>query len=85
MMTPVQILLVQTSFEMTGADGTALAARWQRLAAGASAPGRWRTSTEQAVQLAAILVLAVRGLGRRRLLRRPCAGLGARHPEACRR
>lgn len=72
MMTPLQILLVQTSFEMAGADGTALAARLgQRLTA--------RASAEQVPQLAAVLVLAVRGLSRRRLLRPAMRRLGARH------
>ena len=59
MMTPVQILLVQTSFQMAGGDGTTLAAGLaQRLTA--------RPRTEQVGQLAAALALAVRSLGRRR-------------------
>jgi hypothetical protein len=84
MMTPVQILLVQTSFEMAGADGTALATRLERrLAASTSAPWLARVPAERVRQLTALLVLAVRGLGRRRLLRSAMRRLGARHADAC--
>jgi hypothetical protein len=67
-MTPDQILLVQTSFEMTGADGTALA---RSLAA--------RIDTAPA-PLARLLVLAVRGLTRRRVLEPALRRLAARDP-----
>ena len=78
MMTPLQILLVQTSFEMAGADGTALAAGLgRRLNAGRLAPAG------HARELAGVLVLAVRGLSRRRLLRPAIRRLGARHADAC--
>lgn len=67
-MTPDQILLVQTSFEMTGADGTALA---RSLGARIDVP---------AAPLARFLVLAVRGLSRRRALRPALLRLAARQP-----
>ena len=77
MIIPLQILLVQTSFEMAGGDGRALAARLGgRLGAGKLAPA------EHAHQLAGVLVLAVRGLSRRRLLRPAMRRLGARHADA---
>jgi hypothetical protein len=67
-MTPDQILLVQTSFEMTGVDGTALA---RSLNARLEAPiGR----------LAGLLVLAVRGLSRRRVLSPALRRLAVRYP-----
>jgi hypothetical protein len=69
-MTPDQILLVQTSFAMTGADGTALA---RSLSARLGAPGT------QVAPLAGLLVLAVRGLSRRGLLRPALQRLAARH------
>ena len=67
-MTPDQILLVQTSFEMTGADGTALA---RSLSARIDAP---------VAPLAGLLVLAVRGLSRQRVLKPALRRLAARHP-----
>ena len=71
-MTPDQILLVQTSFHMVGADGMALATTLQaRLPGEAPVLRRLRSAAppaEQARQLAAMLVLAVRGLSRSRAL-----------------
>jgi hemoglobin-like flavoprotein len=67
-MTPDQILLVQTSFQMTGADGTALA---RSLGTRLDTP---------AAPLASLLVLAVRGLSRRRVLQPALRRLMARHP-----
>ena len=67
-MTPDQILLVQTSFEMTGVDGTALA---RSLNARLEAP---------IAPLAGLLVLTVRGLSRRRVLSPALRRLAVRHP-----
>ena len=82
-MTPDQILLVQTSFQMVGADGMALATTLQaRLPGEAPVLRRLRSAAppaEQARQLAAMLVLAVRGLSRSRALRPALRRLGARH------
>jgi hemoglobin-like flavoprotein len=80
MMTPDQILLVQTSFQMMGADGTALASTLgSRLAIRELAlRGRLTgTPAEQARLLARLLVLAVRGLSRSRVLHRLRARLGS--------
>lgn len=71
-MTPDQILLVQTSFAMTGADGSALA---RSLTARLATSG----SATPAAPLAGLLVLAVRGLSRRRLLRPALQRLATRH------
>ena len=68
-MTPDQILLVQTSFEMTGADGTALARSLSaRIDAYGGAGFQTGTDREPIALLAGLLVLAVRGLSRRRVL-----------------
>lgn len=72
-MTPDQILLVQTSFQMMGADGTALAsALCSRLAIRELTLRGLLTGppAEQARLLARLLVLAVRGLSRSRALLR---------------
>ena len=80
-MTPDQILLVQTSFEMTGADGAALArslsARLERQAGGGDRPVAYGA---EVASLAGLLVLAVRGLSRKGLLRPALGRLAARHP-----
>lgn len=72
-MTPDQILLVQTSFEMMGADGTALALTLRARPVICELARRGRltgTPAEQARLLARLLVLAVRGLSRSRVLQR---------------
>ena len=80
-MTPDQILLVQTSFEMTGADGTALARSLSaRIDAYGGAGFQTGTDREPIALLAGLLVLAVRGLSRRRVLKPALRRLAARHP-----
>lgn len=72
-MTPDQILLVQTSFQMMGADGTALASTLRASPAIRELALRGRltgTPAEQGRLLARFLVLAVRGLSRSRVLQR---------------
>jgi hypothetical protein len=79
-MTPDQILLVQTSFHMAGADGAALArtltARLERYA-----PTPHGSAEAASVHvLARLLVLGVRGLTRRRMLRPALRRVSVRHP-----
>lgn len=78
-MTPDQILLVQTSFEMVGADGRALASMLRgRLVDREPALPRRIAATpgQQARLLARLLVCAIRGLGRARALRPVSSRLG---------
>lgn len=80
-MTPDQILLVQTSFEMMGADGRSLARSLNaHLQAQDGAGRRPGMCSAPIAPLAGLLVLAVRGLSRRRMLEPALRRLAARHP-----
>ena len=78
-MTPDQILLVQTSFEMAGADGTALARTLTARLARHDPALRRVADAAPNTRLAGLLVLGVRGLSRRRLLQPALRRFAARH------